>query len=75
MEPAGTSDGDAGYRLRELDTADIAAVQRFFEATRDFWIVNGEGPRPDSTDRVRRPAPTGMAYRKMPLLGFTAPAR
>ena len=72
MEPPGTSDAAAGYRLRELAAADIAAVQRFFEASPEyFWIVNGEGPRPDEarTEFADLP-PAGMAYRKMSLLGF-----
>jgi len=72
MEPSGTTDDAAGYRLRELDAADIAAVQRFFEASPEyFWIVNGEGPRPDEarTEFADLP-PAGMAYRKMSLLGF-----
>ena len=72
MESSGTTGDDAGYRLRELDAADIAAVQRFFEASPEyFWIVNGEGPRPDEarTEFADLP-PAGMAYRKMSLLGF-----
>ena len=72
MEPSGATGDDARYRLRELDAADIAAVQRFFEASPEyFWIVNGEGPRPDEarTEFADLP-PAGMAYRKMSLLGF-----
>jgi hypothetical protein len=72
MEPSGTADDDAGYRLRELGPADIAAVQRFFEASPEyFWIVNGEGPRPDEArSEFADLPPAGMAYRKMSLLGF-----
>ena len=62
----------AGYHLRELGSADIAAVQRFFEANPEYFqIVNGEGPRPEEarTEFTDLP-PAGMAYRKMSLLGF-----
>jgi len=72
MEPPGTTVDDAGYRLRELDAADIAAVQRFFEASPEYFrIVNGEGPRPDEA-RIEFAdlPPAGMAYRKMSLLGL-----
>ena len=72
MGLSGTTGDDARYRLRELDAADIAAVQQFFEASPEyFWIVNGEGPRPDEarTEFADLP-PAGMAYRKMSLLGF-----
>jgi GNAT superfamily N-acetyltransferase len=72
MEPPRTTDADAGYRLRELDAADIAAVQRFFDASPEyFWIVNGEGPRPDEARaEFADLPPAGMPYRKMSLLGF-----
>ena len=72
MRPPGTTDDDAGYRLCELGGADIAAVQRFFEASPEYFqIVNGEGPRPEEarTEFTDLP-PAGMAYRKMSLLGF-----
>ena len=66
-EPAGP-----GYGLRELGAADVAAVQRFFEANPAYFrIVNGEGPRPDEAQaEFADLPPAGMAYRKMSLLGF-----
>jgi GNAT superfamily N-acetyltransferase len=68
----GTTDDGGGYRLRELDAANIAAVQRFFEASPEyFWIVNGEGPRPDEArSEFADLPPAGMPYRKMSSLGF-----
>jgi GNAT superfamily N-acetyltransferase len=72
MEPPWTTDNAAAYQLRELGPADIATVQRFFEASPEyFWTVNGEGPRPDEA-RIEFAdlPPAGMAYRKMSLLGF-----
>ena len=66
-EPAGP-----GHHLRELGPADIAAVQRFFEANPEYFrIVNGEGPRPgEAQAEFADLPPAGMAYRKMSLFGF-----
>ena len=61
-----------GCHLRELGSADIAAVQRFFEANPEYFqIVNGEGPRPgEAQAEFADLPPAGMAYRKMSLFGF-----
>ena len=66
-EPTG-----AGYHLRELGAADVAAVQRFFEANPEYFrMVNGEGPRPgEAQAEFADLPPAGMAYRKMSLFGF-----
>jgi GNAT superfamily N-acetyltransferase len=70
-----TTAADDGYRMRELGTADVEAVQRFFDANPEYFLtVNGEGPGPgEAKNEFADLPPAGMPYRAMWLLGFFDP--
>lgn len=58
--------------MRILDAADIAALQRFFDANPAYFLTTqGEPPRPDEAEiEFDDVPPAGMAYRAMWRLGF-----
>jgi GNAT superfamily N-acetyltransferase len=67
-----TAADDDGCRMRELGAADVATVQRFFDANPEYFLeVNGERPRADEAEHEFADLPpAGMPYRTMWLIGF-----
>jgi GNAT superfamily N-acetyltransferase len=63
---------EARWRMRILDAADIAALQRFFDANPAYFLTTqGEPPRPDEAEiEFDDVPPAGMAYRATWRLGF-----
>jgi RimJ/RimL family protein N-acetyltransferase len=64
--------GGVGWRAVELNTADVPALQAFFEANPDYFAtVNGAPPRPDEAQQEfdDRP-PAHMPFERQWMIGF-----